>query len=156
MRLTVFVLGFLLVIAGTIGSFMAAGNPPANLFYFPPMLAMFLIPTGCCTVAFGIRGPIVVLRSLAQLLTSGPLGVKTPEATRIISACIGYVYAAGAFVLVASLVTIMSHISVLAASSITGNLDESITATIASLTYPIVLAELILRPLKHRLESLEQ
>lgn len=155
MRLVAFFLGVLLVVAGTIGAFMLAGNPPGNLFFAPPMIAMFLIPTGCCIVAFGMHGPIVVIRSFAGLLPAGPMSAKTPAATRIISACIGYVYAAGAFVFVASLVTIMASVSEVAAPGLTGSLRGTIAATIASLTYPVVLAELILRPLKQRLELLE-
>lgn len=156
MRLAAFILGFILILAGTIGSFMLAGNPPTSLFFLPPMLAMLLIPIGCCTVAFGIRGPIVVIRSFAALFSSGPIGAKTPEATRIISASIGYVYAAGAFVFAASLVTIMARLSEVAASGLTESLVRTVAATVVSLIYPVVLAELILRPLKHRLDSLEQ
>jgi hypothetical protein len=156
MRLAPLFFGFLLVVAGTIGAFMLAGNPPGNLFFAPPMMAMVLIPTGCCTVAFGIRGPIVVIRSFAGLSSADPMSEKTPSATRIISACIGYVYAAGAFVAVASLVTIMASFPEVANSGLAGNLGGTIAATIASLSYPVILAEFILRPLKHRLELLEQ
>lgn len=156
MRLAAFFLGFLLLLTGTIGPFMLAGNPPGNLFFFPSMLAMFLLPTGCCIVAFGIRGPNAVIRSFAALLGSGTAGAKTPEARRMISACIGYVYAAGAFVLLASLVTIIGWPSEVAAAGLTQSLGRKVAAAIASLIYPVVLAELILRPLLHRLESSAQ
>lgn len=155
MRLAAIILGFLLVIAGTIGAFMLAGNPPGNLFFAPPMMAMVLIPTGCCIIADGIRGPIMVIRSFAGLLPAGPMSARSPAATRILSACIGYVYAAGAFVLVASFVTLMPSFSDVGATGLTGSLGGTIAATIASLTYPVILAELILRPLKQRLELLE-
>jgi hypothetical protein len=125
------------------------------LFFAPPVMAMVLIPTGCCIVAFGIRGPIVVIRSFAGLSSAEPMNMRTPTATRIISACIGYVYAAGAFVFVASLVTIMTNLPEVAATGFTRDLGGTIAATMASLTYPVILAELILRPLKHRSESLD-
>ena len=155
MRLAAFIFGFLVVIAGTIGAFMLAGNPPGNLFFAPPMMAMVLIPTGCCTVAFGMHGPIVVIRSFAGLMSAAPMSERSPASTRILSACIGYVYAAGAFVLVASLVTMMAHLPEVAAEGLTGSLGGTIAAMIASMTYPVILAELILRPLKHRMELLE-
>ena len=154
LRVASFALGWLFLLSGTIGCFMLAGNSPANLFYFVPSLAMFLLPMGCCSMAFGIRGPLVVLRSFAALWSSGPMGEKNSEAARIISASIGYVYGAGAFVFLASLLTITSGPS--AADSLTVSFGRNAAPTIASLIYAVVLAELVLRPLKHRLETLER
>jgi hypothetical protein len=150
LKLASVILGVLLLLAGTIGCFMLAGNPPANLLFLVPSLAMCLIPIGCTTVAFGIRDPLVVLRSFAVLWRSEPTG--TSESTRIISACIGYVYGAGAFVFLASLVTLTKSFPELAASGLTENFGENVAGTVASLIYTVVLAELVLRPLKHRLE----
>lgn len=146
-----FVVGSLLLLAGTIGSLLLAGHSPADLIFLPSALATILIPVSCCTIAFGARGPIAVLRSLVGLQPSGPTAV--PEATRVISACIGYVYSAGAFVLLASLLGIMACISEVAASGLTQHFGEKIAATIASLLYPVVIAEFVLRPLKHRLAA---
>ena len=144
-----FILGVLLLLAGTIGCFMLAGNSPAILFFFVPLLAMLLIPIGCSIIAFGIRGPIVLLRSFATLWRSEH--TKTPEATRIISACIGYVYGAGAFVFLASLLSIMACLSEVVAFGLTERFSQTIAGTIVSLIYPVIFAELLLRPLKHRL-----
>jgi flagellar motor component MotA len=144
-----FILGFLLLLAGTIGCFMLAGNSPSVLFFFVPFLAMLLIPVGCSIIAFGIRGPIVVLRSFTALWSSEP--TNEPHATRVISACIGYVYGAGAFVFLASLLTIMSCLSEVAASGLTQRLGQDVAGTIVSLIYTVVISELVLRPLKHRL-----
>jgi hypothetical protein len=144
------ILGALFLLGGTIGCFMLAGNRPAILFYFVPSLAMFLIPLGCATIAFGIRGPLVVLQSFATAL-GRPGYTKTAEATRIISAFIGYVYGAGAFVFFASLLTLTAGFSEVAASGPTEHFSRAVAATIVSLIYTVVLAELVLRPLKHRL-----
>ena len=149
LKMTWVVFGLVFLLTGTIGCFMLAGNPPANLVYFVPSLAMTLIPIGCSIVAFGIRGPMVVLHSFSALWRSDHM--ETSEATRIISACIGYVYGAGAFVFLASLVTLTSGFSELAASGLTAHFGDSVAATIVSLIYTVVTAELVLRPLKHRL-----
>jgi hypothetical protein len=147
LRLASLILGFLFLLAGTIGCFMLAGNRPHILFFFVPALAMLLIPIGCSTIAFGIRGPILVLRSFSAAIWSSE-HTKTSEAPRIISTYIGYVYGAGAFVFLASLLTCLSHV---AASGVTGNLSQTVAGTIVSLIYTVVFAELVLRPLKHRL-----
>ena len=143
------VLGFLLLLAGTIGCFMLAGNPPAILFYFVPSLAMLLIPIGCSTIAFGMRGPLGLVRSLTVLW--GSEQSNRSEVRQILSAYIGYVYGAGAFVFLASLLSIMACLSEAAAFGLTEQLGRNVAATIVSLMYPVVLAELLLRPLKHRL-----
>lgn len=149
LKMASFLLGSLFLLGGTIGCFMLAGNSPAILFFFVPSLAMLLIPIGCTTIAFGFRGPIVVFRSFKALWRSEHS--KTSEATRILSAFIGYVYGAGAFVFLASLLTVMACISDVAASGFNGSFGRNVGATIASLMYPVVFAELVLRPLKHRL-----
>jgi hypothetical protein len=143
------ILGFLCLLGGTIGCFMLAGNHPRALFFFVPALAMFLIPIGCATIGFGVHGPIVVFRSFAGL--GGWNHTKTPEAMQIISAFIGYVYGAGAFVFLASLLSIMACLSEVAASGLTQRFGGTVAGTIVSLIYMVVLAELVLRPLKHRL-----
>lgn len=142
--------GLLFLLGGTIGCFMLAGNPPANLLFFVPALAMFLIPTGCSLIGFGIRGPMLVLRSLSAALWRSE-HTETAEATRVISACIGYVYGAGAFVFLASLVTLTRSFPEITASGLTEHVGDSVAATVASLIYTVVFAELGLRPLKHRL-----
>jgi hypothetical protein len=143
------ILALLLLLTGTVGCFMLAGNPPANLVYFVPSLAMCLIPLGCSIIGFGIRGPMVVLRSFAVLW--GSVHAEGSDAPRILSACIGYVYGAGAFVFLASIVTLTAGFPELAASGLTENFGDKIAATTVSLIYTVVLAELVLRPLKHRL-----
>lgn len=150
LKLASVILGLLFLLGGTIGCFMLAGNRPAGLFFFVPSLAMFLIPAGCSLIGFGIRGPILVLRSLATAL-SCPEHTETLEATRIISACIGYVYGAGAFVFFASIVTISSSFSEIAAAGLTENFGEHVAAATVPLIYAVVIAELLLRPLRHRL-----
>jgi hypothetical protein len=150
LKLASVALGFLLLLAGTIGCFMLAGNRPAILFFFVPALAMLLIPIGCSTIAFGIRGPVLVLRSLAAALWQSE-HTKTAEATRIISACIGYVYGAGAFVFFASLITLTGYFPQLAASGLNEHFGQTVAATLVSVIYTVVSAELLLRPLKHRL-----
>jgi hypothetical protein len=150
-KLTSFVVGLLLLIAGMIGSLLLAGHSPAILFNLPPALAILLIPIGCCTIAFGVRGPISVLQSFAGLRSAGPAEVQ--EAMRVIAACIGYVYGAGVFVLLASLLSIMACLSEVVAFGLTQHFGETIVAIIASLLYPVVIAEFVLRPLKHRLAA---
>ena len=150
LKLASVLLGLLFLLGGTIGCFMLAGNRPGGLFFFVPALAMFLIPIGCSIIAFGIRGPILILRSFADALL-GSEHAKTSEPMRIISACIGYVYGAGAFVFFASLLTLTAGFSEMAASGFTEHLGETVAATIVSLVYTVVLAELVLRPLRHRL-----
>ncbi len=151
MKLASITLGSLLLLAGTIGSLLLAGHSPAVLFYLPPALAMLLIPTGCCIIAFGVRGPNTVLRLFTGLRPAESADVL--ETTRVISACIGYVYSAGAFVLLASLLSIMSCLSDVAAFGLTQHFGETVAATIAALLYPVGIAEFILRPLKHRLPA---
>ncbi|MES2695572.1 MAG: hypothetical protein V4773_19000 [Verrucomicrobiota bacterium] len=146
------ILGLLFLLGGTIGCFMLAGNHPARLFFFVPLLAMFLIPTGCSTIAFGIRGPLVVLHSFLAAIWRSER-TQTAEATRIISACIGYVYGAGAFVFFASIVTLTTSFPEVAASGLTAHFSQTVAATMVSLIYTVVFAELVLRPLKHRLVS---
>jgi hypothetical protein len=145
-RLLSSVFGILLLLAGTIGCLMLAGHSPASWLFLPSALAMLLIPVGCSTVAFGIRGPIVIARSFAALWS--PTHIPAPEATRILSALIGYVYGAGVFVFVAGLVHILACIT---ESGVTVGFWGKVSATIVSLTYAVVLAEVVLRPLKHRL-----
>lgn len=154
LRAALFALGLLFLLSGTIGCFMLAGNSPTNLLFLVPSLAMILLPVGCCIMAFGIRGPSAVLRSFAVLWSSGPRGADTSGAVRIISASIGYVYGSGAFVFLASLLTITS--GPWAAGGLTESFVRNAAPTIASLVYTVVLADLVLRPLKHRLESLER
>lgn len=140
----------LLLLAGTIGCLMLAGHSPASCFFLPPALAMLLVPVGCSTVAFGVRGPVVVGRSFAALWS--PRHVSTPEATRILSALIGYVYGAGVFVFLAGLLSILACIT---ESGLSVGFRGNVTATIVSVIYAIVLAEVVLRPLKHRLSCEE-
>jgi ABC-type transporter Mla maintaining outer membrane lipid asymmetry permease subunit MlaE len=142
-------LGLLLLLGGTIGCFMLAGNRPADLFIFPSGLAMFLLPIGCSILSFGIRGPLVVLRSLATAIWSRER-TQMPEAARVISAVIGYVYGAGGFVFCASMVTFTKSFPGIAASGLTESVGAKVAATIVSLIYTVVCAELVLRPLKHR------
>lgn len=151
MKLASIALGSLLLLTGTIGSLLLAGHSPATLFYLPPALAMLLIPIGCCTIAFGIRGLVAVLCSLVGLRP--PETTERPDSVRVISACIGYVYSAGAFVLLASLLNIMACLTDAVAFGLTHHFGETVAATIASLLYPVVIAEFILRPLKHRLAA---
>lgn len=150
LKLASVILGFLFLLGGTIGCFMLAGNRPEILFFFVPALAMFLIPVGCSTIAFGLRGPLVVLSSCVTALLRSE-HAKTSEATRIISACIGYVYGAGAFVFCASLITLTTCFPEVTASGLTEHVGRTVAATIVSLIYTVVFAELVLRPLKHRL-----
>ena len=145
LKLVSVTLGLLLLLTGTIGCFVLAGNHPTGLVFFVPSLAMFLIPVGCSTLAFGLRGPTVMLRSFAALCGWGH--TNAAEAGRIISACIGYVYGAGAFVFLASLLTITKVVTFSTPEALVRN----IAPTIASLLYTVVLAELVLRPLEHRL-----
>jgi hypothetical protein len=147
-RLVSSILGFLLLIAGTIGCFMLAGHSPTILFFLPPALAILLIPVGCSTLAFGFHGPVVVARSFAALWSTRH--IVPSEATRILSAFIGYVYGAGAFVFLASLLSILACIT---ESGLTVGFRGNVTATIVSLIYAVVLAEVVLRPLKHRVSS---
>jgi hypothetical protein len=142
------ILGLLFLLGGTIGCFMLAGNPPSNLFHFVPALGVCLIPIGCSIIGFGIRGPIIVFCSFSVLWSSAR--TKTAEATRIISAFIGYVYGAGVFLFLASFVTLTMSFPGLATFGI-GRFGGHVAGTIASLVYTVVLAELVLRPLKHRL-----
>jgi hypothetical protein len=151
LKLATFVLGLLFLLGGTVGCFMLVGNRPAILLYFVPALAMFLIPIGCAIIAFGIRGPLVLLRSCAVALW-GSERTKMSEANRVISAFIGYVYGAGAFVFFASLVTLTRSFPEVSASGLTEHFSDSVAGTIDSLIYTVVLAELVLRPLKHRLD----
>jgi membrane associated rhomboid family serine protease len=139
-------LGVLLLLAGTIGCLMLAGHSPVSWFILPPALAILLIPVGCSTVAFGFHGPAVVVRSFATLWS--PRSSSAPEATRILSAFIGYVYGAGVFVFLAGLVSILSCIT---ESGFTVGFRGNVTATIISVVYAVVLAEVVIRPLKHRL-----
>jgi len=111
---------------------------------------MLLVPVGCTTVAFGIHGPVVVGRSFAALWS--PTHISTPDATRILSALIGYVYGAGVFVFLAGLINILACVT---ESGLTVGFREKATATIVSLIYAIVLTEVVLRPLKHRLSCRE-
>jgi len=152
LKLASVLLGLLFLLGGTIGCFMLAGNRPETLFFFVPSLAMFLIPIGCSTIAFGIRGPIVVLRSIAAALWCSE-HTKTSEAKRIISASIGFVYGAGAFVFFASLMTLTASLSEVAASGLIEHFSQTVAGTMVSLIYTVVFAELVLRPLKHRLAS---
>lgn len=147
-KFTPFVVGSLLLLAGTIGSCLLAGHNPANWLFLPPLLAMVLMPLGCCTLAFGVRGPVVLVRAFAVFWSEPP----APEAAlRIVSAYISYLYGAGAFVFLASLLSIMACLSEVVAQGLTQPFGENVTATIVSLMYPVVAAEFILRPLKHRL-----
>jgi hypothetical protein len=107
---------------------------------------MLLIPVGCSTIAFGVHGPVVVVRSLAVFWSPGH--ILAPESARIVSAFFGYVYGAGAFVFFASLLSILACITEF---GLTAGLRGNVTATIVSLIYTVVIAELLLRPLKHRL-----
>ena len=144
------ILGLLFLIGGTVGCFMLAGNDPKSLLFFVPGLAMALLPVGCSIIGFGIRGPVIVLRSLKAALW-GSERTQPPEAARTISAFIGYVYGAGAFVFFASLVTISNNLPRYAASGLSEHLGNTFAGTIAPLIYTFVFAELVLRPLKHRL-----
>ena len=149
LKLASSILGGLLLLAGTVGCFMLAGHHPSILFYFVPLLAMLLIPTACAILAFGFNGPAVVLRSFAALWSSEYHA--EPEARRIMSAFIGYVYGAGAFVFLVSLLSVLGCLAEVVASGLTQRFGQCVAGTIVALMYPIVLAELVLRPVKHRL-----
>jgi hypothetical protein len=149
LKLGSFVLGLLFLFGGTVGCFMLAGNDPRTLLYFVPALAMVLLPLGGSIIGFGIRGPAIVLRSLGAAIWRSA-NDQTPEATRTISAFIGYVYGAGAFVFFAGLVTTANFFPHYAASGFK-NFNEHVAAVLVPLIYTVVFAELVLRPLKHRL-----
>ena len=150
LKLTSVVLGLLFVAGGTVGCFMLAGNDPRTLLWFVPGLGMVLLPVGCSIIGFGLRGPVTVLRSLGAAIWRAE-GTQTAEATRVLSAFIGYVYGAGAFLFSASFVTIANNLPRYAASGLSQHLGNHFAGTIAPLIYTIVFAELVLRPLKHRL-----
>ena len=150
LKLTSVVLGLLFVAGGTVGCFMLAGNDPRTLLWFVPGLGMVLLPVGCSIIGFGIRGPVTVLRSLAAAIGISERP-QTPEAARTISAFIGYVYGAGAFLFFASFVTVANNLPRHAASGLSQHLGNHFAGTIAPVIYTLVLAELVLRPLKHRL-----
>lgn len=140
--------GLLLLFAGTIGCLKLAGHSPTSLFFLPPALAILLIPVGCSALAFGVRGPVVVFRSFGALWSPKPMSASgTPQ---ILSAFIGYVYGAGAFVFLAGLISILACIT---ESGLTAGFRGNVTATIASTIYAVVFAEVVLRPLKHRLSG---
>lgn len=141
-----FILASFLLIAGTLGALLLAGHSLGNFFFLPPVLAMLSIPLGCATLAFGVRGPAIVFRSFAAY--GCPKEIGTPEAIRILGAFIGYVYGAGAFVVLAGLVSVFGCIT---ESGPTLGFRGNITATIVSLIYAVIFAEIVLRPLKHRL-----
>ncbi len=111
---------------------------------------MILTPIGCTTIAFGIRGPFIALRSMEVALWRSEQ-VESAPARSIIAACIGYVYGAGAFVFLASLLTLINCYYQSGTFGVTGNIGQTLSATIASLIYTVVFAELVLRPLKYRL-----
>jgi hypothetical protein len=142
-------LGFLFLLGGTVGCFMLAGNDPRTLLWFVPGLAMFLLPVGCSIIGFGIRGPAIVLRSLRAAIWRSER-TQTAEASRIISAFIGYVYGAGGFLFSASFVTIGNFLPGIVASG-PEDIGEYIASVTAPVIYTVVFAELVLRPLKHRL-----
>lgn len=140
------VLGIVLLLLGTVGCLMLAGHSPSSWFFLPPALALLLIPFGCSTIAFGTHGPVVVVRSFAALWS--PRQPSAPEAIRILSAFIGYIYGAGVFVFLAGLISILACIT---ESGLTVGFRGNVTATIVSLSYAVVMAEVVVRPLKHRL-----
>lgn len=144
--LSSFVVALFLLIAGTVGALLLAGHSLENFFILPPALAMLLIPLGCAIVAFGVRGPVVIFRSLAAYRQ--PKDVRTPEVISILSAFIGYVYGAGAFVVLADLISVLGCLT---ESGPTPGFRGNVRATIVSLIYVVVFAEIVLRPLKHRL-----
>jgi len=142
---SVIVASFLLIV-GTVGALLLAGHSLGNFFILPPALAILSIPLGCTTLAFGVRGPAVVFRSLATCWQSKEVG--TPEVISILSAFIGYVYGAGAFVVSAGLISVLGCLT---ESGPTPGFRGNVTATIVAVIYVVVLAEIVLRPLKHRL-----
>jgi hypothetical protein len=146
MRIISSALGIPFLLLGTVGCLMLAGHSPSSWFFLPPVLAMLLIPVGCCTIAFGAHAPFVVVRSFALLWS--PRQIPAPKAPRILSAFIGYIYGAGVFVFLAGLVSILSCIT---DSGFTVGFRENVKATIVSLIYAVVMAEVVIRPLKHRL-----
>jgi hypothetical protein len=128
---------------------MLAGNHPRALLWFVPGLGMFLLPVGCSIIGFGIRGPVLVLRSLGAAIWHSE-GTQTAEAERIISAFIGYVYGAGGFLFSVSFMTVGNCLP----GIVTGGIEHIgvyVTAVTAPVVYTFVFAELVLRPLKHRL-----
>jgi len=143
------ILGFLFLLGGTVGCFMLVGNHPKTLLWFVPGLGMFLLPVGCSIIGFGIRGPAIALRSLGAAIWRSE-GTQTAEASRIISAFIGYVYGAGGFLFSASFMTVGNFLP----GIVTGgpeHIGEYVTAVMSPVVYTVVFAELMLRPLKHRL-----
>lgn len=140
-----FTLALVLLIAGTVGALLLAGHSLANFFLLPPAVAMVLIPLGCTIFAFGVRGPVVVLGAFAAIWSRKHDGSR--EEIRILSALIGYVYGAGAFVFLAGLVCVLGSVT---ESGFTLAFRGKATATIVSLIYPVIIAEIVLRPLKHR------
>ncbi|MGC4075420.1 MAG: hypothetical protein QM760_23560 [Nibricoccus sp.] len=143
------ILGLLFLLGGTVGCFMLAGNHPKTLLWFVPGLAMFLLPVGCSIIGFGIRGPAIILRSLGAAIWRSD-GTQTAEAARIISALIGYVYGAGGFVFSVSFMTVGNFLPGIIAGG-PQHIGEYVAAVTAPVVYSVVFAELMLRPLKHRL-----
>jgi len=141
-----FILAAALLIVGTFGALLLAGHSLGDFFFLPPAVAMLLIPLGCTIIAFGFRGPVVVIRSFAAFWSRRETGGI--EEIGMLSALIGYVYAAGAFVFFAGLVCVLRCIT---ESGFTVGFRGNLTATIVSLIYPVIIAEIVLRPLKHRL-----
>lgn len=143
------ILGFLFLLGGTVGCFMLAGNDPRNLLWFVPGLGMFLLPVGCSIIGFGVRGPAIVLRSLGAAIWRSE-GTQTAEAERTISAFIGYVYGAGGFLFSVSFMTVGSFLPSIIAGGLE-HMGKYLAAVTAPVVYAVVFAELVLRPLKHRL-----
>ncbi len=143
------ILGLLFLLGGTVGCFMLAGNDPRTLLWFVPGLAMFLLPVGCSIIGFGIRGPMTVLRSLGAAIWRSE-DTPTPRAERTISAFIGYVYGAGGFVFSVSFITVGNFLPSIIAGG-PEHIGKYVAAVTAPVVYTVIFAELVLRPLKHRL-----
>lgn len=94
-----------------------------------------------------------MLRSFKALWIEDVTAVDCAKASRVVSALIAYEYAAGALVFLTNLIFIMSYLSEVVSAGLTESFGKQVACTICSMMYPILIAEGLLRPLKHRLSS---
>jgi hypothetical protein len=150
MRMISTLIGLALALCGVIGSWLDNDLRAVVLLVgpVPQFLAVSVIALGGCILAFGFADAVAMLASAKVFWVQKPAGIDFALVGKTVAGAIGYAYAAGALVFLVNLFSVLFGIS--GDASLLG---RQILDTLFALACTVVLAEFLLRPLKHRLAS---
>jgi len=140
--------GFLFIIA-TIGGFMLQGGNPLEIMHANLIIAIILAPLGSSILAFGFRGVWDALFTFRFFFFTPSANIASAMPLVVFRFLTFSTYAIG------SLLFLLGLTQSCCAGTLS-SFGEGLAFSICALAYPIIIAEVFLRPIKYRLEYLAE